>query len=138
VKITITESQLKRLKKVINESNTIIDEINNRIDYSEFNYEVEGSEHTRVTFNKIMLEGDINTGLSVLVSIDKILYTYDGEEDVTKFASVWAIKNHYTGDDLPLGINISLHVADVMNKKYTKYLGIKVTEWDVIIEQFPF
>jgi hypothetical protein len=134
VKITITESQLKRLKKVINESNTVIDNLNNLIDYSEFNFEVEGSEHTRVTFNKIMLEGDINDGLSVLVSIDKILYTYDGEKDVTKFASVWAIKDHYTGDDLPLGTSISHHVADVMNKKYTKYLGIKVTDWDVIIE----
>jgi len=131
VKITITESQLKRLKKVINEANTVIDDLNNRIDPAQFIFE---KEFTTVTFNKVMLEGDIEDGLSVLVSIDKVLYEYYGEKDVTEFANTWAIKDIYTGDDLPLGMGISLHIADVMNKKYTKYLGVNITEWDIIIE----
>ena len=131
MKITITESQLKRLKKVINEANTVIDDLNNRIDPSQFIFE---KEFTTVTFNKVMLEGDIEDGLSVLVSIDKVLYEYYGEKDVTSFANTWAIKDIYTGDDLPLGTDISIHVANMMNKKYTKYLGVNITEWDIIIE----
>lgn len=131
MKITITESQLKRLKKVINEANTVIDDLNNRIDPTQFTFE---KEFTTVTFNKVMLEGDIEDGLSVLVSIDKVLYEYYGEKDVTEFANTWAIKDIYTGNDLPLGVGISLHIADVMNKKYTKYLGVNITEWDIIIE----
>lgn len=131
MKITITESQLKRLKKVINEANTVIDDLNNRIDPAQFIFE---KEFTTVTFNKVMLEGDIEDGLSVLVSIDKVLYEYYGEKDVTEFANIWAIKDIYTGDDLPLGTDISIHVANIMNKKYTKYLGVNITEWDIIIE----
>ena len=131
MKITITESQLKRLKKVINEANTVIDDLNNRIDPAQFTFD---KEFTTVTFNKVMLEGDIEDGLSVLVSIDKVLYEYYGEKDVTSFAKTWAIKDIYTGDDLPLGMDISIHIADVMNKKYTKYLGVNITEWDIIIE----
>lgn len=131
MKITITESQLKRLKKVINEANTVIDDLNNRIDPAQFIFE---KEFTTVTFNKVMLEGDIEDGLSVLVSIDKVLYEYYGEKDVTSFANTWAIKDIHTGDDLPLGIDISIHLANMMNKKYTKYLGVNITEWDIIIE----
>lgn len=131
MKITITESQLKRLKKVINESNTVIDNLNNLIDPAQFIFE---KEFTTVTFNKVMLEGDIEDGLNVLVSVDKILYEYYGEQDVTSFANTWAIKDIYTGDDLPLGTDISLHVANMMNKKYTKYLGVNISEWDIIIE----
>jgi hypothetical protein len=53
---------------------------------------------------------------------------------VTGFASTWALKDVYSGEDLPLGYVINNKVADVMNAKYSKYIGVKVSEWDIIIE----
>ncbi len=131
MKIKITESQLNNLRKVISEGNTAVDDLNNIIDLSDFTYE---SDYTRVTFDKVMLEGDIEDGLSVLLSIDKIIYYYDGEQDVTGFASTWALKDFNSGEDLPLASYISIYVSEVINSKYTKYIGTQVSEWDVIIE----
>jgi len=132
VKIKITESQLNNLRKVISEGNTAIDDLNNIIDPSDFTYE---GDFTVVTFKSVMLEGDIeDNDISVRVFIDKILYTYDGEQDVTGFALTWAIKDIYSGDDLSLALAINNEVAKVMNDKYSKYIGVQVSEWDIIIE----
>jgi hypothetical protein len=132
VKIKITESQLQKLRKVISEGNTAIDDLNNIIDPSDFTVE---EDYTVVTFRHVILEGDIeDSDVSVRVGIDKILYTYYGEQDVTSFAMTWAIKDIYSGEDLSLGHVINNRVAEVMNKKYTKYIGIEISEWDIIIE----
>lgn len=132
MKIKITESQLNNLRKVISEGNTAIDDLNNIIDPSDFTYE---GDFTVVTFKSVMLEGDIeDNDISVRVFIDKILYTYDGEQDVTGFALTWAIKDIYSGDDLSLALAINNEVAKVMNDKYSKYIGVQVSEWDIIIE----
>jgi hypothetical protein len=132
VKIKITESQLQKLRKVISEANTAIDDLNNIIDPSDFTV---NEDFTVVTFRNVMLEGDMeDNDISVRVMIDKILYTYDGEQDVTGFASTWALKDFYSGEDLPLGYVINNKVADVMNAKYSKYIGVTVSEFDVIIE----
>ena len=132
MKIKITESQLNNLRKVISEGNTAIDDLNNIIDPNDFTYE---GDFTVVTFKSVMLEGDIeDNDISVRVFIDKILYTYDGEQDVTGFALTWAIKDIYSGDDLSLALAINNEVAKVMNDKYSKYIGVQVSEWDIIIE----
>jgi len=132
VKIKITESQLQKLRKVISEANTAIDDLNNIIDPSDFTV---NEDFTVVTFRNVMLEGDMeDNDISVRVMIDKILYTYYGEQDVTSFAMTWAIKDVYSGEDLSLGHVINNRVADVMNAKYSKYIGVTVSEFDVIIE----
>lgn len=132
MKIKITESQLNNLKKVISEGNTAIDDLNNIIDPSDFTI---NEEYTVVTFKHVILEGDIeDNDISVRVLIDKVLYTYGGEQDVTGFALVWAIKDQWTGEDLPLGYTINNIVSQVMNAKYTKYIGVEVSEYDIIIE----
>jgi hypothetical protein len=132
VKIKITESQLQKLRKVISEGNTAIDDLNNIIDPSDFTV---NEDFTVVTFSHVMLEGDMeDNDISARVMIDKILYTYDGEQDVTGFASTWAIKDVYSGDDLSLGLVINNRVAEVMNTKYSKYIGVVISEYDVIIE----
>jgi hypothetical protein len=132
VKIKITESQLQKLRKVISEANTAIDDLNNIIDPSDFTV---NEDFTVVTFRNVILEGDMeDNDISVRVMIDKILYTYYGEQDVTSFAMTWALKDVYTGEDLPLGYVINNKVADVMNAKYSKYIGVTVSEFDVIIE----
>lgn len=130
MKIQITESQLKKLQKVINEGNTAIDDLNNLINPKLFTFE---KDFTVVTFNNIILEGDIDDGLSVIVNIDKVFDTYRGEQDVTNFAMAWAIWDYDTGEDQSLGMYISIHIANVMNKDYTKYLGVEISEWDVIL-----
>lgn len=132
MKIKITESQLQKLRKVISEGNTAIDDLNNIIDPSDFTV---NEDFTVVTFSHVMLEGDMeDNDISARVMIDKILYTYDGEQDVTGFASTWAIKDVYSGDDLSLGLVINNRVAEVMNTKYSKYIGVVISEYDVIIE----
>jgi len=132
VKIKITESQLQKLRKVISEANTAIDDLNNIINPSDFTV---NEDFTVVTFRNVMLEGDMeDNDISVRVMIDKILYTYDGEQDVTDFASIWALKDIYSGEDLSLGYVINNKVAEVMNRKYTKYIGVEISEWDIIIE----
>ena len=98
MKIKITESQLNNLRKVISEGNTAIDDLNNLIDPSDFTVE---EDYTVVTFRHVILEGDIeDNDVSVRVDIDKILYTYYGEQDVTSFAMNWALKDVYSGEDL--------------------------------------
>lgn len=132
MKIKITENQLRRLKKVINEANTALDDLNNLIDPSDFTVE---EEFTVVTFRHVILEGDIeDSDVSVRVGIDKILYTYYGEQDVTSFAMAWAIKDVYSGEDLSLGHVINNRVSEIMNAKYSKYIGVEISEYDVIIE----
>ena len=132
MKIKITESQLKNLKKVISEANTAIDDLNNFIDPSDFTV---NEDFAVVTFRNVMLEGDmVDNDISVRVVIDRVLYTYGGEQDVTSFALSWAIKDHFSGEDLPLGYVINNKVAQVMNAKYSKYIGVEVSEFDVIIE----
>ena len=132
MRIQITENQLKRLKKVINEANTALDDLNNLIDPSDFTVE---EEFTVVTFRHVILEGDIeDSDVSVRVGIDKILYTYYGEQDVTSFAMTWAIKDVYSGEDLSLGHVINNRVSEIMNAKYSKYIGVEISEYDVIIE----
>lgn len=132
MKIKITENQLRRLKKVINEANTALDDLNNLIDPSDFTVE---EEFTVVTFRHVILEGDIeDSDVSVRVGIDKILYTYYGEQDVTSFAMTWAIKDVYSGEDLSLGHVINNRVSEIMNAKYSKYIGVEISEYDVIIE----
>jgi len=132
VKIKITESQLEKLRKVISEANTAIDDLNNFIDPSDFTVT---EDFTVVTFRNVVLEGDMeDNDISVRVMIDKVLYTYRGEQDVTSFAMTWAIKDVYSGEDLSLGHVINNRVAEVMNKKYTKYIGVEISEWDIIIE----
>jgi len=132
VKIKITESQLNNLRKVISEGNTAIDDLNNLIDPSDFTV---NEDFTVVTFKHIILEGDMeDNDVSVRVMIDKILYTYYGEEDVTSFAMTWAIKDVYSGEDLPLGYVINNRVSEIMNAKYSKYIGVEISEYDVIIE----
>lgn len=132
MKIKITENQLRRLKKVINEANTALDDLNNLIDPSDFTVE---DDFTVVTFRHVILEGDIEDSyVSVRVGIDKILYTYYGEQDVTSFAMAWAIKDVYSGEDLLLGHVINNRVSEIMNAKYSKYIGVKISEYDVIIE----
>lgn len=132
MKIKITENQLRRLKKVINEANTALDDLNNLIDPSDFTVE---EDFTVVTFRHVILEGDIeDSDVSVRVGIDKILYTYYGEQDVTSFAMTWAIKDIYSGEDLSLGHVINNRVSEIMNAKYSKYIGVQISEYDVIIE----
>ena len=132
MKIKITESQLQKLRKVISEGNTAIDDLNNIIDPSDFTVE---EDYTVVTFRHVILEGDIeDNDVSVRVDIDKILYTYYGEQDVTSFAMAWAIKDVYSGEDLLLGHVINNRVSEIMNAKYSKYIGVKISEYDVIIE----
>ena len=132
MKIKITESQLKNLKKVISEGNTAIDDLNNLIDPSDFTV---NEDFTVVTFRNVILEGDmVDNDISVRVVIDRVLYTYDGEQDVTGFALTWAIKDVYSGEDLPLGYVINNAVSQVMNAKYSKYIGVEVSEYDIIIE----
>ena len=132
MKIKITESQLNNLRKVISEGNTAIDDLNNLIDPSDFTV---NEDFTVVTFKHIILEGDMeDNDVSVRVMIDKILYTYYGEEDVTSFAMTWAIKDVYSGEDLPLGYVINNRVSEIMNAKYSKYIGVEISEYDVIIE----
>ena len=132
MKIKITESQLQKLRKVISEANTAIDDLNNIINPSDFTV---NEDFTVVTFRNVMLEGDMeDNDISVRVMIDKVLYTYRGEQDVTSFAMTWAIKDVYSGEDLSLGHVINNRVAEVMNKKYTKYIGVEISEWDIIIE----
>lgn len=133
MKIKITESQLKNLKKVINEANTAIDDLNNIIDVSDFTFD---EDYTRVTFDKVMLVGEIEDGLSVHVEIDKVFYYYrQSPSDVTGFAETWALKDHNTGEDLALGRAISLHIVEIMNRKYTKYIGVEISEWDIVYGQ---
>ena len=132
MKIKITESQLNNLKKVISEGNTAIDDLNNIIDPSDFTI---NEDYAVVTFKHVILEGDIeDNDISVRVLIDKVLYTYGGEQDVTGFALTWAIKDVYTGEDCRLGYTINNTVSQVMNAKYTKYIGVEVSEYDIIIE----
>lgn len=132
MKIKITENQLRRLKKVINEANTALDDLNNLIDPSDFTV---NEDFTVVTFRHVILEGDIeDSDVSVRVGIDKILYTYYGEQDVTSFAMTWAIKDVYSGEDLSLGHVINNRVSEIMNAKYSKYIGVEISEYDVIIE----
>ena len=132
MKIKITESQLQKLRKVISEANTAIDDLNNIIDPSDFTV---NEDFATVTFKHVVLEGDMeDNDISVRVMIDKVLYTYRGEQDVTSFAMTWAIKDVYSGEDLSLGHVINNRVAEVMNKKYTKYIGVEISEWDIIIE----
>lgn len=132
MKIKITENQLRRLKKVINEANTALDDLNNLIDPSDFTV---NEDFTVVTFRHVILEGDIeDSDVSVRVGIDKILYTYYGEQDVTSFAMTWAIKDVYSGEDLSLGHVINNRVSEIMNAKYSKYIGVQISEYDVIIE----
>lgn len=132
MRIQITENQLKRLKKVINEANTALDDLNNLIDPSDFTV---NEDFTIVTFRHVILEGDIeDSDVSVRVGIDKILYTYYGEQDVTSFAMTWAIKDVYSGEDLSLGHVINNRVSEIMNAKYSKYIGVEISEYDVIIE----
>ena len=132
MKIQITESQLKRLQKVINEANTAVDNLNNLIDPSDFTIR-EG--YTVVTFRHIILEGDMeDKDFNVRVLIDRILFTREGEQDVTDFAMDWAIIDNWTSDDLPLAYIIKDRVAKVMNAKYTKLIGAEISEYDVIIE----
>lgn len=132
MKIKITESQLNNLKKVISEGNTAIDDLNNIIDPSDFTI---NQDYAVVTFRHVILEGDIeDNDISVRVLIDKVLYTYGGEQDVTGFALNWAIKDQWSGEDLPLGYIINDRVSKVMNAKYTKFIGVEVSEYDIIIE----
>ena len=132
MKIQITESQLKRLQKVINEANTAVDNLNNLINPSDFTIR-EG--YTVVTFRHIILEGDMeDKDFNVRVLIDRILFTREGEQDVTDFAMDWAIIDNWTSDDLPLAYIIKDRVAKVMNAKYVKLIGAEISEYDVIIE----
>lgn len=128
MKIKITESQLKNLRKVINERNTALDDLNNFINPKIFEYK---KDFTTVTFDNIILEGDIDDGLNVNVSIDKVLHN---DDDVTSFAKAWAIKDYDTGDELTLGYYLSLHVADILNQNYTKYIGTDISEYDIYFE----
>ena len=132
MKIQITESQLKRLQKVINEANTAVDNLNNLINPSDFTIR-EG--YTVVTFRHIILEGNMeDKDFNVRVLIDRILFTREGEQDVTDFAMDWAIIDNWTSDDLPLAYIIKDRVAKVMNAKYVKLIGAEISEYDVIIE----
>jgi hypothetical protein len=132
VKIQITESQLKRLQKVINEANTAVDNLNNLMDPSDFTIK---DGYTVVTFRHIILEGDMeDKDFNVRALINRVLFTKEGEQDVTDFAMDWAIIDNWTSDDLPLGYIIKDRVAKVMNAKYLKLIGAEITEYDVIIE----
>ena len=132
MKIQITESQLKRLQKVINEANTAVDNLNNLMDPSDFTI---NDGYTVVTFRHIILEGDMeDKDFNVRVLIDRVLFTKEGEQDVTDFAMDWAIIDNWTSDDLPLAYIIKDRVAKVMNAKYLKLIGAEITEYDVIIE----
>jgi hypothetical protein len=129
VKIQITESQLNRLHKVINEANTAIDNLNNLINPKEV-FVTTG--FVAVSFQSIIIEGSIkDDDLSVRAMIDKI--KYDGK-DVTEFALAWALRDEWTSEDLPLGTQICIDISNFVNKEALSLVGSKVSEYDVILE----
>lgn len=129
MRIKITENQLKRLNKVINEANTPIDNLNNLINAKDITIT---TGLVVVTFDSIMVEGDIKDGnMTVKCLIDKI--KHDGK-DVTDFALSWALRNEWTSDDLPLGTIICTDLAEIMNKEFLSLIGVEISEYDVIIE----
>lgn len=129
MKIQITESQLNRLHKVINEANTAIDNLNNLINPREV-FVTTG--FVVVSFQSIIIEGSIkDDDLSVRAMIDKI--KYDGK-DVTEFALAWALRDEWTSEDLPLGTQICIDISNFVNKEALSLVGSKVSEYDVILE----
>ena len=129
MRIKITENQLKRLNKVINEANTPIDNLNNLINAKDITIT---TGLVVVTFDSIMVEGDIKDGnMTVKCLIDKI--KYDGK-DVTDFALAWTLRNEWTSDDLPLGTIICTDLSEIMNKEFLSLIGVEISEYDVIIE----
>ena len=129
MRIKITENQLKRLNKVINEANTPIDNLNNLINAKDITIT---TGLVVVTFDSIMVEGDIKDGnMTVKCLIDKI--KHDGK-DVTDFALAWTLRNEWTSDDLPLGTIICTDLSEIMNKEFLSLIGVEISEYDVIIE----
>lgn len=129
MKIQITEKQLSRLRNVISEATSSVDKLNNMIDVNDFFYDKDSVE---VKFDSILIEGDItDDDLHVYASINKITYR---KKDVTDFALSWAIKDAWTSDDLPLGVLLSMHISELLNKRILSLVGASVSEYDVTLE----
>lgn len=130
MKIQITENQLNRLRQSLNEVNTAMDNLNNMINVDDFTFTKEPP--LVITFNKVMVEGSLkDDDLHVMASIDKIKHD---NKDVTNFALNWAMRDQWTGEDLPLGMLLCINIANIINKNYLSLIGGEITEYDVTIE----
>ena len=122
MKILITEKQLKRLS----EANTLLDNLNNRIDPNNFSYEF-GWRDSIVIPHEVLMEGSIeDKDITVHVNIGEVIY--EGQ-DVTQFANNYVFWSG-EGNDSELAYNYKMFIVDKINN-LLRVTPIKITEWDV-------
>jgi len=124
LKILITEKQLRRLS----EANTLLDNLNNKIDPSKFSYEY-GWKDSIIIPHQVIMEGSIEEqDITVNVTIGKV--TYEGQ-DVTNFANNYVFWSG-EGDDSELAYKYKMFIVDKINH-LLRITPIKISEWDVIL-----
>lgn len=122
MKILITEKQLKRLS----EANTLLDNLNNRIDPNNFSYEF-GLRDSIVIPHEVLMEGSIeDKDITVHVNIGEVIY--EGQ-DVTQFAKNYVFWSG-EGNDSELAYNYKMFIVKKINS-LLRVTPIKITEWDV-------
>jgi hypothetical protein len=122
VKILITEKQLKRLS----EANTLLDNLNDRIDPNKFSYEY-GWRDSVIIPHQVFMEGSIeDKDITVHVNIGEVIY--DGQ-DVTQFAKNYVFWSG-EGNDSELAYNYKMFIVDKINN-LLRVTPIKISEWDV-------
>lgn len=121
--LILNESQYKR----IFESDNVITKLNNMIN-SEI-HEIKDN-YVTVILDSIELVGDIESIDEVAVKISKVYYH---KQDVTNFAMNYVF---FSEDDneSALSYKVKHRVETLLNKKYLKYVGIEVSEYDILIQ----
>lgn len=120
--LILNESQYKR----IFESKDVITKINNMIN-SEIHEIKDG--YVTVILDSIELVGDIESINEVVVKISKVYYH---KQDVTDFAINYVFFSEDDNESM-LVYKVKHRVESLLNKKYLKYVGIEISEYDIFI-----
>jgi hypothetical protein len=121
--LILNESQYKR----IFESDNVITKLNNMIN-SEI-HEIKDN-YVTVILDSIELVGNIESIDEVIVRISKVYYH---KQDVTNFAINYVFFSEYDNESA-LSYKVKHRVETLLNKKYLKYVGIEVSEYDILIQ----
>jgi hypothetical protein len=121
--LILNESQYKR----IFESDNVITKLNNMIN-SEI-HEIKDN-YVTVILDSIELVGNIESIDEVVVKISKVYYH---KQDVTNFAMNYVFFSEHDNESA-LSYKVKHRVESLLNKKYLKYVGIEVSEYEILIQ----
>lgn len=121
--LILNKSQYKR----IFESESVITKLNNMINSE--THEIKDI-YVTVILDSIELVGDdVQSIDEVIVRISKVYYH---KQDVTDFAMNYVFFSEH--DESDLSHKVKHKIETLLNKKYLKYVGVEVSEYDILIQ----